>query len=424
MARDVWQKTITNLQGDVLEGAQITVRDQETDALATIFANQSGGSALANPFLTDAQGVARFFAEPGFYKVTAFKDGFGTAEFIWNNVGDNRLREDISADGLNAATNLILRTGGTERARIDSAGNVGIGTTSPSNSLSIVRSGSIDAEVGTITNTGRTGFAMQNDGGFAGLFKDNAAASGFAKGAYSVNLYNSAAVPTVFWTNDTERMRIDSAGNVGIGTSNPSTRRLFVAGGESGSHMAEFQNTLTSGSLFGPLFQFNSSPNDTTSVFLNCADSTAVRMTVFSNGNIVNQNNSYGAISDVKLKENIEPATPKLDKLMQVEIVNYNMIGDEQKQIGVTAQQLEQVFPSLIQESSDFEKVQVPQLNEDGKPVLDEDGNPVLVEENQPTGTKTKSVKYSVFVPILIKAMQEQQAIIDDLKERIEALEG
>jgi hypothetical protein len=221
-----------------------------------------------------------------------------------------------------------------------------------------------------------------------------------------------------------ERMTITPDGNVGIGTSSPSTRRLFVAGGVSGFHMAEFQNTLTSGSLFGPLFQFNSSPNDTSSIFLNCADSTAVRMTVYSNGNIVNQNNSYGAISDVKLKENIEPASPKLDKLMQVEIVNYNMIGDEQNQIGVVAQQLEQVFPSLVQESDDFEKVQVPQLDEDGEQVLDEEGNPVLIEENQPTGTKTKSVKYSVFVPILIKAMQEQQAIIDDLKARIEALEG
>jgi hypothetical protein len=66
----------------------------------------------------------------------------------------------------------------------------------------------------------------------------------------------------------------------------------------------------------------------------------------------------------------------------------------------------------------------VPQLDEDGEPVLDEEGNPVLIEESQLTGTKTKSVKYSVFVPILIKAMQEQQAIIDDLKARIEALEG
>jgi hypothetical protein len=294
----------------------------------------------------------------------------------------------------------------TERMRIDSSGNVGIGTTTTLGSLDVARSGSHSVVVRT-TSTGDPSINLQADGQNNGLIA-----------------YSRSGEALTFSNSDSERMRIDSSGNVGIGTSDPSTRRLFVAGGVSGSHMAEFQNTLTSGSLFGPLFQFNSSPNDTSSIFLNCADSTAVRMTVYSNGNIVNQNNSYGAISDVKLKENIEPASPKLDKLMQVEVVKYNLIGDEQKQIGVVAQQLEQVFPSLVQESDDFEKVQVPQLDEDGEQVLDEEGNPVLIEESQPTGTKTKSVKYSVFVPILIKAMQEQQTIIDDLKARIEALEG
>ena len=97
MARDVWQKTITSLSGDALDGAQITVRDQQTNALSAIFDAQSGGSQRPNPFLTGADGVARFFAEPGFYKVTAFKDGFGTAEFIWNNLGDNNVRQDINS---------------------------------------------------------------------------------------------------------------------------------------------------------------------------------------------------------------------------------------------------------------------------------------------------------------------------------------
>jgi hypothetical protein len=52
----------------------------------------------------------------------------------------------------------------------------------------------------------------------------------------------------------------------------------------------------------------------------------------------------------------------------------------------------------------------------DETPDRDEDGNDL--------GTVTKSVKYSVFVPMLIKAMQEQQAIIEALTARIEALEG
>jgi hypothetical protein len=119
------------------------------------------------------------------------------------------------------------------------------------------------------------------------------------------------------------------------------------------------------------------------------------------NGNVVNLNNSYGAISDVKLKENIADTEPKLAGLMQVRVVNYNLkTAPDQKQLGVIAQELEQVFPSMVDEEID----------------KDEKGNDL--------GTTTKSVKYSVFVPMLIKAIQEQQAIIETLNSRIAALEA
>jgi uncharacterized secreted protein with C-terminal beta-propeller domain len=121
---------------------------------------------------------------------------------------------------------------------------------------------------------------------------------------------------------------------------------------------------------------------------------------VRDSGNVENVNNSYGAISDIKLKENITDATPKLDKLNQVRVVNYNLIGEEQKQIGVIAQELEQIFPGMVEETAD----------------RDTEGNDL--------GTTTKSVKYSVFVPMLIKALQEQQTTIEALEARITALES
>jgi hypothetical protein len=121
---------------------------------------------------------------------------------------------------------------------------------------------------------------------------------------------------------------------------------------------------------------------------------------VRDSGNAVNTNNSYGAISDAKLKENVTDATPKLEKLSQVRVVNFNLIGQEQKQLGVIAQELEQIFPGMVDESPD----------------RDQDGNDL--------GTTTKSVKYSVFVPMLVKAIQEQQAIIESLTARVSALEG
>ena len=122
---------------------------------------------------------------------------------------------------------------------------------------------------------------------------------------------------------------------------------------------------------------------------------------VADTGNVTNTNNSYGAISDLKLKENIVDATPKLDSLMQVKVRNYNLKSDPtHKQLGVIAQELEQVFPAMVEELPDKD------------------------EECNELGTTTKSVKYSVFVPMLIKAIQEQQALITALTTRITALEA
>jgi hypothetical protein len=122
------------------------------------------------------------------------------------------------------------------------------------------------------------------------------------------------------------------------------------------------------------------------------ANGAATVFKVIGNGNVQNTNNSYGAISDVKLKENIVDASPKLADLMQVKVRNYNLIGDTSKQIGVVAQELETVFPAMIEETPD----------------RDAEGN--VLE------TTTKAVKYSVFVPMLIKAIQELKAEFDAYK--------
>jgi uncharacterized coiled-coil protein SlyX len=120
---------------------------------------------------------------------------------------------------------------------------------------------------------------------------------------------------------------------------------------------------------------------------------------VADSGNVTNTNNSYGAISDVKLKDNIVDATPKLADLLKVQVRNYNLKTDpSHKQLGVVAQELEQVFPSMIDESPDKDK----------------DGNDL--------GTTTKSVKYSVFVPMLIKAIQELNTLVTTQSAEIAAL--
>jgi hypothetical protein len=101
-----------------------------------------------------------------------------------------------------------------------------------------------------------------------------------------------------------------------------------------------------------------------------------------TDGNVLNYNNSYGQLSDASLKENIASATPKLDDINKVRVVNFNFKGDSNKQIGVVAQEIEQVWPNIVS--------------------TEEDG--------------TKSVKYSVLVPILIKAVQELSAKVSALE--------
>jgi len=270
----------------------------------------------------------------------------------------------------------------------------------------------------------------------------------------------------VFRTSDLTRMTLDASGNLLVGTtSNTNNRRLKVVGGVSGNFLAEISNTLSSGEPVGlDINYINMAPNNTSSWFIYCQDSDSLRMAVTSNGNIINVNNSYGAISDIKLKENITDATPKLDSLNQVRIVNYNLKTDpEHKQLGVIAQELEHIFPGMVEESPDYEEVtktrevDVPAVTEQREvspaipaveEVLDEEGNVITpaveaveavyetVEvtpattrteeytEREATGEVTKSVKYSVFVPMLIKAVQELSAKNDALEARLVALEA
>lgn len=124
----------------------------------------------------------------------------------------------------------------------------------------------------------------------------------------------------------------------------------------------------------------------------NAAASFTQTMQLDASGSAYNITGTWGTFSDIKIKENVADATPKLDDLLKVRVVNYNRIGSPSKEIGVIAQELEKVFPALVSEQQDFI---------DGKP----------------TGTTTKAVKYSVFVPMLIKAVQE-------LTARVAALEA
>ena len=310
----------------------------------------------------------------------------------------------------------------TQAMTLDASGNLGVGTTSPSNRLSVVSASGSDGFISISSPTSETAGVSVN----GGTDSNKGAIVRFQKGASTkwtmgtdsaiiggtsdnFHLYGGGANAILFSTNATERARIDSSGNLLVGTTSASNK-LYVK-----STATAVTNYLenSSASPYGLQIQYTgAAPNNTSNEFIYCADTGNNRFIVYASGNVANRNNSYGGISDVKLKENIVDATPKLEGLMQVKVRNYNLIGDTQKQIGVVAQELEEVFPGMIDESPDFEEVTT--TNEDGTETT----------ERVATGTTTKQVKYSVFVPMLIKAIQEQQAIITQLQADVAALKG
>jgi len=117
---------------------------------------------------------------------------------------------------------VVFATNNTERMRIDSSGNVGIGTTSPNQKLEISNSvsGFVGERINNISAANGAGVEM-------GLELYNASNYQFRLSAFrdtnETRLNVPISGPLTFYTNNTERMRIDSSGNVGIGTSSPFT---------------------------------------------------------------------------------------------------------------------------------------------------------------------------------------------------------
>ena len=305
-------------------------------------------------------------------------------------------------------------TNSATRMVISQAGNVGIGTTSPSAKLVVQGTSTTDnlnSQIQVINDAGKVlvlgAWPSANTGGPPASNHAIITTGGtanedilFAADGTGGNLR--------FFTNGfastNERMRITSGGVVSClsrvlvnGATDDTLNALQVNGSiianstiaavvPSNVDMFVFNNTgatYTKSCVVASM----TATGGTGSYFFYGQQSTSVAaIKIFSNGNIVNANNSYGSISDITTKKDIEPATSKLNDLLKINIVNYKFIDDksETKQLGVIAQEVEKIFPSLI----------------------DIDGN-----------TKLKSVKYSVFVPMLIKAVQEQQEQINELKQ-------
>jgi hypothetical protein len=271
---------------------------------------------------------------------------------------------------------LLLTTNDTERMRILSDGKVGIGTTTPNYPLNV--QGASDTYAGITAG----------DSSIAGLLlgKDSNKSLGRVS-------YNNSDNSLQLWTNGSERARITSSGNLLVGTSSSiGNGAVFQSKNPSEGAAAYFEVLNGIGG--------NQNTIDITSVAN--ASYRAIRFWVNGYGvtevgsiSCTTTATAYNTSSDYRLKNTIAPMTGALAKVALLKPVTYKWNSDGSDCEGFIAHELAEVCPLAVTGEKD---------------AVDADGKP-----------QYQGIDTSFLVATLTAAIQEQQALIQSLKARLDA---
>jgi len=254
-----------------------------------------------------------------------------------------------------------------------SAASLGIGTTSPSALLHIASS---SAQL-RIEDTSGTGTSQIN-------FADN------ADGNIGILSYDHSDNSMQFRVNDSERMRVDADGNLLIATT------VTAPDGATGIKIIPDYHGANK-----PWTAISTAAYQTeTCLSVYSTAVTAYRFKVDAAGRIYAVYTTISALSDERVKENIRDLDDGLAKVMQLQPRKFDWKEGHGKDIsndrGFIAQEFEQVFPDMIEEW----------------------------ENEAPEGEEPYKAVNANLIPTLVKAIQEQQDLIESLTARIAALEG
>jgi hypothetical protein len=302
----------------------------------------------------------------GITSVTAIPNGTATdARFAVNNNSDptnsngiqilaNATEARIQATnfGTASAFPMTFYTGGSERVRIDTSGNVGIGNSSIAGKLSV--DGSVYAGPGSVSGVAY-GFYPPSTYGNTGMF-------------------SPAANTVAFATSGGERMRLDSNGNFLVGTTS------IIQDSKVSINYAIASNR-------GLALQVDSTSGSDAVTFRN------------PNGNIgtiqiSGSTTAYNTSSDYRLKENVAPMQNALATVAALKPVTYNWKADGSAGQGFIAHELQEVVPDCVTGKKD---------------AVDKDGNP-----------QYQGVDTSFLVATLVAAIQELKAEVDSLKAQLQ----
>jgi hypothetical protein len=307
----------------------------------------------------------------------------------------------LSATGANIVT---ASTNGTERMRITSAGNVGIGTSAPSlTGLAILTGGQNKGVLLARNATGISPTSGQSFGSYAfkGIMdgaNSNAAAEALIEAVAAENHTGStAATNMLFYTKPSgtgpgsgpaERMRIDSSGNLLVGQSSSTVPGV---GNTIAGTALQFDGRLYVSSTGRPgSFNRIGTNGDAINLYREGLQVGSISVTT--------TNTTYNTSSDYRLKHDIQPMTGALAKVAALKPVTYKWNADDSQSQGFIAHELQEVVPECVTGEKD---------------AVDADGKPVY-----------QGIDTSFLVATLTAALQEAVAEINSLKARVEALEG
>lgn len=299
-----------------------------------------------------------------------------------------------SAD--NSGSLQLQTNNGTTAVTIDTSQNVGIGTSSPTQKLSVN---------GSVTSTGR--FIPLNGSTILGYVGDDNTVSGGT--GSNIGIRSDTAM--LFATGGaTERMRITSGGDIGFNTNSPATSngnvgRIYAFNGESnnciitGTSSTAERNLLLeyrrTGRSSVRTAQINIGENVSNQGRVECYSS-AANADLSGGVTLANGATSWSAISDENKKDIIEPITDGLNKVASLRSVIGKYKTDEQgiRRSFLIAQDVQAVLPEAVSTINDI------------------------------NGDEALGLSYTDVIPLLVAAIQELKAELDTVKAELNTLKN